>query len=164
MGRIAGICLVVVILSLATEVASRAATPGSVPDACSLLAPADLHRVFGGTVGSGDLTASPSGDETICQWIVTTSAKGNGFSAQLDVKSPFTARDFAEQRRIAQGRTTTIEHVGRRAFGERVKQAGVVYDDLWVQRGTIGFRLEVLEDLGSKPLRRLARVVVGRLC
>jgi hypothetical protein len=141
--------------------ATVAAAP--VPSACALLTSADLHSVLGGDVGAGDLTTAPKGGETICQWTVTASRSGSGFSAQLDVKSPFTSNDFRQQRSIASGPTKTVKHLGDAAFSERVKIGNQVFDDLWVHHGTSAFRLETLKDVGTKPLARLAAIVLGRL-
>ena len=140
-----------------------AAGSGLVPSACALLTPADLQSVLGGTVGPGDLTAAPAGGETICQWTVVTAANGSGYSAQLDVKSPFTSKDFKQQRQIASGPTKTVKHLGDAAFSERVKIGSQVFDDLWVHKSQVAFRLEVLKDLGSKPLTRLAPIVLTHL-
>jgi hypothetical protein len=148
--------------ALALAVSPVATTPqASESSACALLTPTDLHAVLGGTVGDGQLTTAPKGGETICEWTITTSA-GGGFSAQLDVKS-LTAKEFKQQRRIASGRTTTVPHLGDAAFSERVKIGTQVFDDLWVHHGTTAFRLEVLKDLGTQPLARLAPIVLGRL-
>jgi len=151
------ICIVTV-----PDDAAAAARPAA-PPACTLLTPRQLQAVFGGTVGPGDLTTSPAGDESICTWTVLTSANGSGFSAQLDVKARFTPKEFKLQRQIASGPTKTVKHIGDSAFSERVKIGRQVFDDLWVHTGDIAFRLEVLEDLGSKPLVRLAPSVLAQL-
>jgi hypothetical protein len=143
-----------------TLVAANAAT---VPPACALLTPADLRSVLGGTVGAGDLTTAPKGGETICQWTVVTSANGSGYGAQLDVKTPFSPKDFKQQRQIASGPTKTVKHLGDAAFSERAKIGPQVFDDLWVHKSKLAFRLEVLKDLGSKPLTRLAPIVLTHL-
>ena len=140
-----------------------AAGSGSVSSACALLTPAELQFVLGGTVSAGDLTAASTGSETICQWTVVTAANGSGYSAQLDVKSPFTSQDFRQQRQIASGPTKTVKHLGDAAFSERVKLGPQVFDDLWVHKRRIAFRLEVLKDLGSKPLTRLAPIILTHL-
>ena len=140
-----------------------AAGSGVGSSACALLTPAELQSVLGGTVGPGDLTTASTGSETICQWTVVAAANGSGYSAQLDVKSPFTSKDFRQQRQIASGPTKTVKHLGDAAFSERVKVGRQVFDDLWVHKNGIAFRLEVLKDLGSKPLTRLAPVVLTRL-
>lgn len=134
----------------------------SVPAACSLLDPSQIQSALSGTVGAGELTTRRGGGESICQWIVTKS-NGGGYSAQLDVKSPFSAKMFGQQRRVAAGPTKTVKHLGDGAFSERVKLGGQVFDDLWVRRGTTAFRLEVLKDLGSGPLVQLAQTVLSRL-
>jgi hypothetical protein len=133
------------------------------PAACELLTPQDVQTVLGGKVGAGDLNIAPDGGESICTWTVITSASGSGYSAQLDVKAPFTTKEFAQQRRIASGATKTVQHLGDASFSERAKLKGQVYDDLWVRAGAVAFRLEVLKDLGPKPLERLAAVVLTNL-
>jgi len=132
------------------------------PNACSLLGAPDLRAALVGTVADGTLTAAPDGTQTVCDWVVTGSSS-RGYGAQLDVYSGRSAADFALQRKIAGGRTRTIKHLGDGAFSERAVVAGQVYDDLWVWHGTINFRVEVLKDLGSKPLEPLARLVLARL-
>jgi len=146
-----------------TSTGQPSATGGAVPQACALLTPADLESVLGGTVDAGDLTAAPRGGETICQWTVVTAANGSGYSAQLDVKTPFTSKEFKQQRQIASGPTKAVRHLGDAAFSERAKVGRQVFDDLWVHTGDIAFRLEVLKDLGPKPLERLAPVVLTNL-
>jgi hypothetical protein len=142
---------------------STLARAAAAPSACALLTPAELQSVLRGAADTGDLTAAPNGGETICEWTVVTSAKGDGVSAQLDVKTPFTAKEFRQQRQIARGSTRTVKHLGDSAFSERAKVGPQVFDDLWVHRGTTAFRLEVLEDLGSAPLIHLARMVLAHL-
>jgi len=141
---------------------STGPSPSAVPSACALLQPSDLMAAFGGSVDAGDLTSAPNGGETICQWVVTAK-NGNGFGAQLDVKTPFSTKAFAQQRRIANGPTKTVKHLGDAAFSERAKVAGHVFDDLWVHEGKVAFRLEVLADLGTAPLERLAATVLTNL-
>jgi hypothetical protein len=137
-----------------------ATTPA--PNACSLLSAPDLRAALGGTVADGTLTTAPDGAQSVCDWVVTLSSS-RGYGAQLDVYSGRSAADFVLQRKIAAGRTRTIKHLGDGAFSERAVVAGHVYDDLWVRHGTINFRVEVLKDLGSKPLEPLARLVLARL-
>jgi hypothetical protein len=117
---------------------------------------------LGGAVVDGALAAAPDGTESICDWAITGS-RSRGFTAQLDVHAGRTAADFTLQRTIAHGGTRTITRLGDGAFSERVVVAGHVYDDLWVRHGPINFRLEVLRDLGPKPLVPLARLVLARL-
>jgi hypothetical protein len=139
---------------------SAASTPA--PNACSLLRAPDLRAALGGTVADGTLTPAPDGTQSVCDWVVTVSSS-RGYGAQLDVYSGRSAADFALERKIARGRTRTVKHLGDGAFSERAVVAGQVYDDLWVRHGTINFRVEVLQDLGSKPLEPLARLVLARL-
>jgi hypothetical protein len=160
--RAFGSTVVVALLIVLTN-STPASSAAAVPSACALLSSVELQSVLGGTVDTGDLTASPNGAETICEWTVVTSANGNGLSAQLDVKTPFTSKEFKQQRQIARGSTRTVKHLGDSAFSERAKVGPQVYDDLWVHQGTTAFRLEVLKDLGSTPLTRLARMVLAHL-
>jgi hypothetical protein len=146
-----------------TVTTTTAPSAGAVPSACALLTPSEVQSVLGGTVSSGDLTTAPNGGETICEWTVVTSPHGSGFSTQLDVKTAFTAKDFKQQRQIASGPTKTVKHVGDSAFSEQVKVGPQVFDDLWVHAGATAFRLEVLKNLGSKPLKSLASIVLTRL-
>jgi hypothetical protein len=158
-------CLVIVRPSAATAASTTEppATTGTAPEACALLTPADVQAVLGGTVGRGDQTTAPTGGETICEWTVTTGANGSGYAAQLDVKTPFSRKQFTQQREIASGRTKTVKQLGDAAFSERVKIGHQVFDDLWVHAGHLAFRLEVLKDLGSKPLERLGSVVLSKV-
>jgi hypothetical protein len=146
-----------------TSTARPSGTAGAVAQACALLTPDDLQSVLGGTVGAGDLTTAPKGGETICEWTVVTAANGSGYGAQLDVKTPFTSKEFKQQRQNAGGPTQTVKRLGDAAFSERAKIGHQVFDDLWVRTGTVAFRLEVLKDLGPKPLERLAPVVLTNL-
>ncbi len=142
---------------------SRSSTgPVAALPACTLLAPSDLHAVFGGTVGEGDPTTAPDGTETICNWVISTNAT-HGFGVQLDVRKTVSAAEFKQQRKIATGKTTTVPNLGNAAFSERAVVDGHVFDDLWVREAPIAFRVEVLKDVGTKPLRRLANVVLIRL-
>jgi len=145
----------------ATSPPSR--TTSGVASACELLSPADLQSVLGGTVGAGDLSVAPAGGESICEWTVTTAPNGSGYGAQLDIKAPFSAKDFKQQRQIASGVTKTVKHLGDGAFSERAKLGAQIYDDLWVHTNGVAFRLEVLEDLGVKPLVTLASTVLTNL-
>jgi hypothetical protein len=138
------------------------AGPTPAPNACSVLSAQDLQATLGGTVADGSLTTAPDGTQSVCDWTVTLSSS-RGYGAQLDVYRGRSAADFALQRKIASGRTRTIKHLGDGAFSERVVVAGHVFDDLWVRHGTINFRVEILKDLGSKPLEPLARLVLARL-
>lgn len=132
------------------------------PNACTLLAGPELASTLGGTVSDGSLTTAPDGTESVCGWVVTVRAS-RGYGAQLAVYRGRSAADFSLQRRIAQGRTRTVTHLGDGAFSERAVVGGHVFDDLWVRRGTVQFRVEVLQDLGSKRLASLARLVLTRL-
>jgi hypothetical protein len=163
--RVAGVATGCALLSVASTgfAGTAGALPATAPIACSLVTPVDVQTVFGGNAGQGALTAAPDGSETICQWTLTSSNNQSGFSVQLEIKSPYTSHDFTQQRQIAQGKTKTIKHLGDGAFSERVKQGGIVYDDLWIRKGSIGFRIEVLKDLGSTPLAQLAQVVLPKL-
>lgn len=143
-------------------VASAGAASSPAPNACNLLGAQDLQAALGGTVADGSLTTAPDGTQTVCDWVITVSSS-RGYGAQLSVYSGRSAADFALQRKIASGRTRTIKHLGDGSFSERAVVAGHVYDDLWVRHGTIAFRVEVLKDLGSKPLEPLARLVLSRL-
>jgi hypothetical protein len=141
---------------------SSDAAPSPAPNACGLLSAHDVQAALGGTVTDGRLTTAPDKTQSVCDWVVTLSAS-RGYGVQLDVYSGRTAADFASQRKIARGRTRTIKHFGDGAFSERAVVAGQVFDDLWVQHATINFRVEILKDLGSKPLEPLARLVLSRL-
>ena len=141
-------------------VAVAAADPA--PNACSLLASQDLQRALGGAVGGGSLTTAPDGTQSVCDWVVLLNPSRD-YGAQLDAYSGRRASDFALQRKIAWGRTRAVEHLGDGAFSERAVAGGHVFDDLWVRHATINFRLEILRDLGSKPLEPLARVVLTKL-
>jgi hypothetical protein len=163
LAAIAMVVSLALLLSLANSTKRAAAgSSSSLPPACALLMPSDLQGVLGGTVGAGAVTSAPNGGETICDWTVT-STNGSGYGAQLDVKRPFSAKEFAQQRQIASGSTNTLKHLGDSAFSERAKVGPQVFDDLWVHKGTTAFRLEVLKDLGSKPLTRLATIVLTNL-
>jgi hypothetical protein len=164
-------CAVSVVVSAAgvTSVATAGISPlhrstAAVPvlSACSLLAPNDLHAVLGGAVSDGTLTAAPDESETICGWVVTTSS-ARGFGVQLDVHKQFSAAEFKQQRGIATGKTTTVRHLGDAAFFERAVVAGRVFDDLWVRKAPVAFRIEVLKAVGAKPLRKLAAFVLSNL-
>lgn len=144
------------------SVTSAGAATSPAPNACSLLSAQDLQAALGGTVADGNLTTATDGTQTLCDWVITVSSS-RGYGAQLSVSSGQSAADFATQRKIARGRTRTIKHLGDSAFSERAVEAGQVYDDLWARHGTIAFRVEVLKDLGSKPLEPLARLVLARL-
>ncbi len=91
------------------------------------------------------------------------SAGGAGVSLQLDLKSPFTAKDFSQQRSVAQGSTKKVTHLGDAAFSEQLKLKGTFYDDLWVRKGTVAFRLEILRNAGSPPLVHLAQLILPKL-
>ena len=141
---------------------SGGAATSPAPSACGLLSAPEVQAALGGTVADGNLTTAPDGTQSVCDWVVTLSSS-RGYGAQLDVYSGRSAADFAMQRKIARGRTRTIQHLGDGAFSERAVVAGHVFDDLWVQHAAINFRLEVLKDRGSKPLMPLARLVLSRL-
>jgi hypothetical protein len=143
-------------------VAPSGAAPSPAPNACTLLTAHEVQAALGGTVADGNLTTAPDGTQSVCDWVVMMSS-GRGYGVQLDVHSGRTAADFVLQRKIAQGRTRTIKHLGDGAFSERAVVAGQVYDDLWVQHAAINFRVEILKDLGSRPLEPLARLVLSRL-
>jgi hypothetical protein len=153
----------VVLASVGIGGVAPAAT--AVPDACQLLKAADIARVLGGTVEPGVLDRAADGSETICDWIRTTTKRGNmrGYGVQLDVHPDRAPSDFITQRRVAHGRTATVKHLGDAAFAERAVVSGHVFDDLWVRVGRAQFRVELLADLGPKPLQRLAVVVVRNL-
>jgi hypothetical protein len=144
------------------SLAPSGAAASPAPNACSLLSAQELGPALGGTVADGSLTTAPDGMQSVCDWVVTVSSS-RGYGAQLSASSGQRAADFALQRKIARGRTRTIKHLGDSAFSERAVEAGQVYDDLWVRHGTIAFRVEILKDLGSKPLEPLARLVLARL-
>lgn len=139
---------------------SGASSPA--PNACAVLSAHEIQAVLGGTVADGTLTAAPDGTESICGWVITR-RRARGDSAQLDIHAGRTASDFSLQRKIAQGRTRTVKQLGDGAFSERAVVGGQVYDDLWVRHGPINFRVEVLRDVGPKPLVALARLVLTRL-
>ena len=86
-----------------------------------------------------------------------------GLVPQLDLHKQFSAAEFKQQRRIATGKTTTVRHLGDAAFFERAVVAGRVFDDLWVRKAPVAFRVEVLKALGAKPLRKLAAFVLTNL-
>ena len=158
----AGVPALIAVVLAITNAAGTAHAAVVVPSACTLLTPADVQAAFGGTSDAGDLTTAPDGHESICQWIVSA-AKGGGFGVQLDVKRGFGKKVFAEQRRIASAPTKLVKHLGDGAFSERAKIGSQVFDDLWVRRGPIGFRVEALRDLGPKPLIAASRIVLARL-
>ncbi len=137
----------------------------TVPDACQLLTAVDVAHVLGGRVQAGSLDRAPDGSETICGWVRETTRHGTvqGFGVQLDVHADRAPSDFTTQRRVAAGRTATVRHLGDAAFTERAIVAGHVFDDLWVRAGAVQFRVEVLADLGPKPLQRLAVIVLRNL-
>jgi hypothetical protein len=66
-------------------------------------------------------------------------------------------------RRLSSGPTSTVRRLGDATFSERTTAAGHVFDDLWVHKGSVQFRVEVFADLGAKPLRKLAVVVLANL-
>lgn len=140
---------------------ASAAPAAAIPGACTLLSIQELQAAFGGTVADGSLTNAPDGTQSVCDWVVSTPSRG--FGAQLDLYRGRSSSDFALQRKIARGRTRTIKRLGDGAFSERAVVAGQVFDDLWVRHGTINFRVEVLQDLGPKPLEPLARLILTRL-
>ncbi len=143
-------------------VATSGAAVTPAPNACSLLASQDVQASLGGTVGAGSLTTAPDGSQSVCDWVVMVNSS-RGYGVQLDVYSGRSPSDFALQRKIARGRSRTVKRLGDGAFSERTVLAGHVFDDLWVRHGTINFRVEVLKDLGSKPLVPLARLVLTKL-
>jgi hypothetical protein len=132
------------------------------PNACGLLSGHEVQAGLGGTVADGSLTTAPDAAQSVCDWVVIMSSS-RGYGVQLDVYRGRTAAEFSLQRKIAHGRTRTIKHLGDGAFSERAVVAGQVFDDLWVQHAAINFRVEILKDLGSKPLEPLARLVLSRL-
>jgi hypothetical protein len=140
--------------------AGFAAVPA--PNACSLLGSHDVQTALGGTVADGNLTTAPDRTQSVCDWVLMVNPS-RGYGVQLDVYSGRSPSDFALQRRLARGRPRTVKRLGDGAFSQRAVFAGHVFDDLWVRHGTINFRLEVLKDLGSKPLVPLARLVLTRL-
>jgi hypothetical protein len=150
------------VLYLAGAQAATAATAAA-PAACTLLTPADLRSALHGTASAGDQTVAPDGGESICEWTIVTGANGSGFGAQLDVKTPLTAKQFTQQRQIGGRPTKTVKKLGDAAFSERVTIQHQIYDDLWVHKGKVAFRIEVLKDLGSAPLVPLARIVLTKL-
>jgi len=158
----AGFTLVATAAAAGVSSLHRSTVAVPVLSACSLLAPNDLHAVLGGGVSDGTLTAAPDESETICSWVVTIGST-HGFGAQLDLHKQFSAAEFKQQRRVATGKTTTVRHLGDAAFFERAVVAGRVFDDLWVRKAPVVFRVEVLKDVGSKPLRKLAAFVLNNL-
>jgi hypothetical protein len=141
--------------------AASAGAASPAPDACTLLRSHDVQVTLGGTVADRSLTTAPDGTQSVCDWVAMADPS-RGYGVQ-HVYSGRTAPDFALQRKIARGRTRTVKHLGDAAFSERAVVAGHVFDDLWVRHGTINLRVEVLKDLGSKPLEPLARLVLARL-
>ncbi len=146
----------------AAATTSSTAAPAPAPNACTLVTGPELASMLGGTVSDGSLTTAPDGTESVCGWVVTVRAS-RGYGAQLAVYGRRSAADFSLERRIAPGRTRTVRHLGDSAFSERAVGGGEVYDDLWVRRGAVQFRVEVLRDLGSKRLESVARLVLTRL-
>ena len=132
-----------------------------VRDACSLLTTAELEGALGGTVAGGSLTTAPGSNETICEWTITPSS-GDGFGVELRT-SPGSVADFNQRRQAASGPTVDVAGVGDQAYSERYVNGSLVFDDLWVRKGAESFRLEVLNDMGSKPLVQLAQAVITRL-
>ena len=135
--------------------------PASVKDACSLLTTAELESALGGTVAAGSLATVPGSTEMICSWTVTLKS-GDAFGAELRTSTGSDA-ELKQRRQSASGPTADVGGVGDEAFSERYVQGSFVFDDLWVRKGATIFRIEVLGDLGSKPLLQLAQAVVTRL-
>ena len=154
----------VAVAALAGTIAPAPAASG-IADACHLLNPSDIHRVFGGVVDAGSPTTAPDGSEVICEWVIHTTSHGKevGYGLELNVHLHRSRADFVEQRKVAEGHTATVRHVGDAAFSERAVVAGQVFDDLWVRHGSVQFRLSVIKDVGPKPLKRLAAVVLSAL-
>ena len=132
------------------------------PSACALLTTSDIRIRFGGTVTAGSPTDAPDGSESICDWIVTKT-DGSGMGVQLDVHSHRSLSDWDQQRRINPAPSQTLRATGDDAFSQTVKAGPQVFDDLWVRKASINFRLEVLSDMGAGPLESLARIVLNRL-
>ena len=145
--------------------AGGASTAGTVKavvrDACSLLTTAELESALGGTVAGGSLTTAPGSNETICEWTITPNS-GDGFGVELRT-SPGSVADFNQRRQAASGPTGDVAGVGDQAYSERYVNGSLVFDDLWVRKGAESFRVEVLKDMGSKPLVQLAQAVITRL-
>lgn len=133
----------------------------AVKDACSLLTTVELEAALGGTVAAGSLTTVPGSTEMICEWTVTPKS-GDVFGAELRTSAGSDV-EFKQGRQAASGPTADVAGVGDAAYSERYVQGSFVFDDLWVRKGSTSFRVEVLSDLGSKPLVQLAQAVITRL-
>lgn len=144
-----------------TAVGVSATAMAAVRDACSLLTTAELENALGGTVAGGSLTTAPGSNETICEWTITPKS-GDGFGIELRT-SPGSVADFNQRRQAASGPTGDVAGVGDQAYGERYVNGSLIFDDLWVRKGAESFRLEVLNDMGAKPLVQLAQAVITRL-
>jgi hypothetical protein len=150
---------------LGIAAAPASAAPTTVPDACQLLGAGDVQAVFGGQVDAGTADRTPDGSQTTCEFQVTKT-KGSHTTSDgvlLSVYPQRTTGDFSVQRRSATGPTRTVRHLGDAAFSERAVLGGHVFDDLWVRRGPVQFRVEYVKDVGVKPLSKLALVVLDRL-
>jgi len=145
----------------ASSVSGSGTGKAAVKDACSLLTTAELEAALGGTVAAGSLTTVPASTEMVCEWTVTPKS-GDVFGAELRTSAGSDA-EFKQARQAASGPTADVAGVGDEAYSERYVQGSFVFDDLWVRKGTTRFRVEVLSDLGSKPLVQLAQAVITRL-
>ena len=137
-------------------------TSAASPSACGLLATSDIQNGFGGTVAAGSPTEAPDGSESICDW-TATNADGSGVAVQLDVHARRSSSDWDQQRHLNPAPSQTISGLGDDAFSQTVSGGGQVFDDLWVRKASINFRLEVLADLGPTPLEPLAQTVLTHL-
>ncbi len=136
-----------------------AAPPAAIANACGMLTAQQIEAALGGTPGAG--SENDGQGETICEWTVTKT-NGSGFGLELHLYSGRSAADWVQQRQIASSPTSSVSGLGDDAFNEVVRTGGI-YDDLWVKRGSVNFRIEVLADLGVAPLRLLAEDVLTHL-
>jgi len=131
------------------------------PTACSLLTAAQIQSALGGAPGAGSETDAPDGSETICGWTLTK-ADGSGFGLELHLYAGRSSADWSQQRQSSSAPTMTVTGLGDDAFSETVNHGGT-FDDLWVKKGSLNFRVEVLQDLGSDPLKPLAQAVLAKV-
>jgi hypothetical protein len=157
----------VVIASVALFGVLVSSTPGAAqqtsPSPCSLLQPNEIKAAFHGMVGAGDPTTASGGSESLCEWIVMLDPH-HGYGFTLHVRSGFDAATFKQQRQGALGTTRTIVKLGDDAYSERsTPTAPIPAVDVWVLHGSVVIGLEAAHNVGTKPLVKLARLVLGRL-
>lgn len=145
-----------------TSVAAGASGAASkAPAACGLLTATQIQSALGTTPNTGSETDAPDGSETICEWSLTK-ADGSGFGLELHLYANRSSADWGQQRQSSSAPTVTVAGLGDDAFSETVKNGGT-FDDLWVRRGSLNFRVEVLQDLGPDVLKPLAQAVLAKV-